>query len=138
MSTTVAVISGLAGLLALVGLVVAAWAVATSATVKANLEAEEKRSGRLEAEIEDGDRRESRLKSRNTELQTEIGVLNEGWKAARERLKIVEDVLTKRVTDDEVALELAALKATVDSTVTATLKRIETKLDKWQREDGTQ
>lgn len=79
----------------------------------------------LRAEITDHDRRETALEAQSAQQQQKIAVLETEQTGCRERIHMLEDLLTKRSDDAEIRQGIAELKRTVDDELRVMLLRIE-------------
>lgn len=71
----------------------------------------------LRGEISDHERRE-------TKLEADIHVLKNEAVACKTRVKVLEDLITKRRDDDEIRAEIAAVRKVVDENVISQLTAI--------------
>lgn len=76
----------------------------------------------LRGEISDHERRE-------TKLEGDLRVLETSIQAANSRVKVLEDLITKRKDDDEIRREIAAVRKVVDENVISQLTAILTLLE---------
>lgn len=91
----------------------------------------------LRQEIADGERREARAhqdhSTREAKLEADIRVLQSKAEACTARVKVLEDLLSKRKDDDVIRAEIAAVRKVVDENVIVQLTAI---LQAIQRKDG--
>lgn len=84
---------------------------------------------RLRGEIADYLRRE-------TELVGEVRVLETEGQACRERVTVLEDLLTHRQDDDAIRAEIAAVRKVVDENVMIQLTTILTAIERVEKRDA--
>lgn len=71
----------------------------------------------LRGEISDHERRE-------TKLESEVRIVENTLKSSEARVRVLEDLLTKRKDDDEIRAEIAAVRKVVDENVISQLTLI--------------